>query len=79
LLCGGFCLAGRCFVFGLFLQAEGLQLVGVFAELRDDLFFDRQHEVVELPFGGCGCVSRGCQRILDGKFSVLLQDDNLPL
>jgi len=55
MLCGGFRLAGGRFVFGLLLQAQCLHLVGVLAELGDDLLLDRQHGVVEIPrFAGGG-------------------------
>ena len=74
MLCG-FCLAGGGLVFGLFLQAQCLNLVGVFTKLGNDLFLDRQHGVVEVPLGGGG-VSRGgrvCPRWLPSSIQEKCQ------
>ena len=51
---GGFRLRLGRFVFGLLLQAERLELIGTLAILRDDLLFDSQNGVVEVPFDGGG-------------------------
>ena len=40
------------FVFGFLLQAEGLDLVRVLAELGDDLILCAEQCIVEVPFGG---------------------------
>jgi len=52
------------FVLGLALEAEGLQFGGVFAELRADLVFDAEDDVVEAPGFGHDFVARGGGRRL---------------
>ena len=59
-LCG----AGRTFALRLLHQPQRLRLVRIVPEQRDHLILDAQHRVVELPFGGCGIVTRGGQRKL---------------
>ena len=63
-----FAAAGGRFAFGLFLQAQRGNLVGVGAELGFGLVFDVEDDVVEGPLGGDGGVAGGGEGVLGVDF-----------
>jgi hypothetical protein len=56
---GGLGLGRGLGAFGFFRQSDGLRLVAVVAELRDDLLFRAEDGVVERPLRGDVAITRG--------------------
>ena len=63
-----FVAAGGRFAFGLFLQAQGGNLVGIGAELGFGLVLDVEDDVVEGPLGGDAGVAGGGEGVLGVDF-----------